>query len=170
MPSPTSQKPMSLKVSDCQKLSYLWHGMAWKYESFSCANTNTETSESATPCKNVKSSLNLICPLLGKLSLMAAIVRILYMFCLFSAVHASLKLSFAGLELSVKWVKSSKCADYKLKKDGPSVAASLRTLFYALPRLLIVHLSRFTYTATGQSKVHKRVQFDTKLRCKSLSF
>lgn len=55
-------------------------------------------------------------------------------------------------------------ADYKLKKDGPSVAATLRTLFFALPRLLIVHLSRFTYTATGQSKVHKRVHFDATLR------
>ncbi len=55
-------------------------------------------------------------------------------------------------------------ADYKLKKDGPSVSATLRTLFYTLPRLLIVHLSRFTYTATGQGKVHKRVQFDAHMK------
>lgn len=51
-------------------------------------------------------------------------------------------------------------ADYKLKKDGPSVPASLRTLFYTLPRLLIVHLSRFTYDASGNAKVHKPVQYD----------
>ena len=55
-------------------------------------------------------------------------------------------------------------ADYKLKKDGTSVSATLRTLFYTLPRLLIVHLSRFTYTATGQGKVHKRVQFDARMK------
>jgi hypothetical protein len=36
----------------------------------------------------------------------------------------------------------------------------LKTLFYTLPRLLIVHLSRFTYDASGNAKVHKLVHFD----------
>ena len=57
-------------------------------------------------------------------------------------------------------------ADYKLKKDGPKVQATQRVLFLNLPRLLIMHLSRFTYdVSTGNSKVHKRVHFDAKLLC-----
>ena len=57
-------------------------------------------------------------------------------------------------------------ADYKLKKDGPKVQATQRVLFLNLPRLLIMHLSRFTYdVSTGNSKVHKRVHFDAKLSC-----
>ena len=57
-------------------------------------------------------------------------------------------------------------ADYRLKKDGPKVQATQRVLFLNLPRLLIMHLSRFTYdVSTGNSKVHKRVHFDAKLSC-----
>ena len=44
--------------------------------------------------------------------------------------------------------------------------ATQRVLFLNLPRLLIMHLSRFTYdVSTGNSKVHKRVHFDAKLSC-----
>lgn len=56
-------------------------------------------------------------------------------------------------------------ADYKLQKDGPEVQATQRVLFHSLPRLLIMHLSRFAFNlATGNGKVHKRVHFDAELR------
>lgn len=48
--------------------------------------------------------------------------------------------------------------------------ATLRVVFHELPRLLIVHLGRFTFEPdTGNSKVHKAVRFDTKLQCVSFS-
>lgn len=56
-------------------------------------------------------------------------------------------------------------ADYKLRKGGPVVKASQQVLLLSLPRLLIVHLSRFAFDrAGGNGKVHKRVHFDAELK------
>lgn len=92
--------------------------------------------------------------------------------------HAKQKLVLVGKKWSSAWHNTkpdranfagtspreiNPLTDYKLKKDGPSVSATLRTMFYLLPRLLIVHLSRFTYTALGNSKVHKHIHFGSKL-------
>ena len=57
-------------------------------------------------------------------------------------------------------------ADYKVKDDGEKGRASKCVQLYRLPRVLVLHLKRFTHgLAAGTGKVHKPVRFDATLQC-----
>ena len=57
-------------------------------------------------------------------------------------------------------------ADYKVGDDGAKGRASKCVQLYRLPRVLVLHLERFTHdVSTGGGKLHKPVRFDAVLKC-----
>lgn len=55
-------------------------------------------------------------------------------------------------------------AGYRLD-NGREAVASKSLRLYRLPRILVLHLKRFTYNLNGFAKLHKSVRFDATLQC-----
>ncbi len=61
---------------------------------------------------------------------------------------------------------STSRADYAARDDGEKGKASKQVVLYALPRVLLLHLKRFTHgLSAGTGKVHKPVRFEATLQC-----
>ena len=61
-------------------------------------------------------------------------------------------------------------ADYKVRDDGAKGRASKCVQLYRLPRVLVLHLKRFTHgLSAGTGKLHKPVRFDATLKCGPLT-
>ena len=55
---------------------------------------------------------------------------------------------------------------YKVRDDGAKGRASKCVHLYRLPRVLVLHLKRFTHrTSTGAGKLQKPVRYDATLEC-----
>lgn len=59
---------------------------------------------------------------------------------------------------------SSGATGYKLD-DGRLAVASKALRLFKLPRILVLHLKRFTVNLAGFAKLHKPVRFDATLQC-----
>ena len=55
-------------------------------------------------------------------------------------------------------------ADYKATDESVPVTAKKEIKLLRLPRILVLHMCRFTYTQRGLDKLHKAVQFPIKLK------
>ncbi len=56
-------------------------------------------------------------------------------------------------------------ADYKATDESAPVNAKKEIKLLRLPRILVLHMCRFTYGNQGLTKLHKQMQFSLKLRC-----
>ena len=55
-------------------------------------------------------------------------------------------------------------ADYKATDESAPVTAKKEIKLLRLPRILVLHMCRFTYNSQGLTKLHKQMQFSLKLR------
>ena len=55
------------------------------------------------------------------------------------------------------------CAGYKVRDNSEGVTARKVVQLYALPRILVLHLKRFSYGLTGTGKIHKTVHYGDRL-------
>jgi len=55
-------------------------------------------------------------------------------------------------------------ADYKATDESAPVNAKKEIKLLRLPRILVLHMCRFTYGNQGLTKLHKQMQFSLKLR------
>ena len=55
-------------------------------------------------------------------------------------------------------------ADYKATDESAPVNAKKEIKLLRLPRILVLHMCRFTYNSQGLTKLHKQMQFSLKLR------
>lgn len=55
-------------------------------------------------------------------------------------------------------------AGYKVKDGSEGVTARKSVQLWALPRVLVLHLKRFSYGLTGTGKIHKPIAYGDKLR------
>ncbi|KAK9918617.1 hypothetical protein WJX75_005398 [Coccomyxa subellipsoidea] len=53
---------------------------------------------------------------------------------------------------------------YKVRDNSEGVTARKVVQLYALPRILVLHLKRFSYGLTGTGKIHKTVHYGDRLR------
>lgn len=60
-------------------------------------------------------------------------------------------------------------AGYKVKDDSAAVTARKVVQLFQLPRVLVLHLKRFSYTLNGTGKIHKPIHYGERLRCAALS-
>ena len=56
-------------------------------------------------------------------------------------------------------------AGYKVKDGGEGTTARKSVQLWALPRVLVLHLKRFSYGLTGTGKIHKTIHYGDRLRC-----
>ena len=59
-------------------------------------------------------------------------------------------------------------AGYKVKDDSAAVTARKVVQLFQLPRVLVLHLKRFSYTLNGTGKIHKPIHYGERLRCAAL--
>ena len=78
------------------------------------------------------------------------------------SAEQSAMLSSSCMECSACW-----CGDagYKVKDDSNAVTARKVVQLYQLPRILVLHLKRFSYTLNGTGKIHKTINYPERLRC-----
>ena len=79
----------------------------------------------------------------------------------------SAMLSSSCMECSACW---SGDAGYKVKDDSNAVTARKVVQLFQLPRILVLHLKRFSYTLNGTGKIHKTINYPERLRCAALDF
>lgn len=60
-------------------------------------------------------------------------------------------------------------AGYKVKDNSEAVTARKVVQLFQLPRILVLHLKRFSYTLNGTGKIHKPINYGERLRCGPLS-
>jgi len=59
---------------------------------------------------------------------------------------------------------------YKVKDNSDAVTARKVVQLYQLPRILVLHLKRFSYTLNGTGKIHKPINYSERLRFASSLF
>ena len=52
-----------------------------------------------------------------------------------------------------------------MKDDSNVVTARKVVQLFQLPRILVLHLKRFSYTLNGTGKIHKTINYPERLRC-----
>ena len=60
-------------------------------------------------------------------------------------------------------------ADYKATDESVPVTAKKEIKLLRLPRILVLHMCRFTYDAQGLTKLHKQMQCSVRLRFATLA-
>ncbi len=66
--------------------------------------------------------------------------------------------------LCLIWHARAACAGYKVKDGSEGVTARKSVQLWALPRVLVLHLKRFSYGLTGTGKIHKPIAYGDRLR------
>lgn len=56
------------------------------------------------------------------------------------------------------------CADYKASDSSVPVTAKKEIKLLRLPKILVLHMCRFTYAERGMIKLHNKMEFANKLR------
>ena len=57
-----------------------------------------------------------------------------------------------------------------MKDNSEAVTARKVVQLYQLPRILVLHLKRFSYTLNGTGKIHKPINYSERLRSASSLF
>ena len=52
-----------------------------------------------------------------------------------------------------------------MKDNSEAVTARKVVQLFQLPRILVLHLKRFSYTLNGTGKIHKPINYGERLRC-----
>lgn len=52
-----------------------------------------------------------------------------------------------------------------MKDHSEAVTARKVVQLFQLPRILVLHLKRFSYTLNGTGKIHKPINYGERLRC-----
>ena len=57
-----------------------------------------------------------------------------------------------------------------MKDDSNAVTARKVVQLFQLPRILVLHLKRFSYTLNGTGKIHKTINYPERLRWAASGF
>ena len=57
-----------------------------------------------------------------------------------------------------------------MKDDSNAVTARKVVQLFQLPRILVLHLKRFSYTLNGTGKIHRTINYPERLRCAASDF